>query len=128
MQEPSATETPKWCGAATADLQEAKDVPPTAAPKSWQGIGEHQVSYCQLYLARGPDPRALRKTETSASQPEQSNTLHFQSLPCRHDHYMRVSLAMPAWPTNKQACINTKRQPGQVQNLAADVQRFVAVA
>ncbi len=47
VQEPETTETPKWGAAATEVDEEAEEdaLPtPTAAPKTWQGIGQFQVS------------------------------------------------------------------------------------
>ena len=49
LQEPTEPEMPKWCGPAKAAGAEVKEAPPTAGPKSWQGIGEYQASLSPLF-------------------------------------------------------------------------------
>ena len=43
VQEPSTTETPKWGVPAQEHDSGEEDAPPSAAPKSWQGVGDYQV-------------------------------------------------------------------------------------
>ena len=52
MQEPSTTGTPKWGVPAQGNDPDAEDAPPSAAPKTWQGVGEYQVWPILLRLLR----------------------------------------------------------------------------